>query len=359
MATKMAQKATKPRVVKTPVKSRGVFEKIKGSGIWWIRYFDANGQKHREKVGRKSDAISLYQQRKTEIRAGAKMPANLRRKGETLGTVLDRALAWYVSHRPKSVRSATTHLTAFKDSLGDRVAAELTPRDVDEWISSHTEWSPATMNRYKTTLSRALQVALVSGHLQRNVARLVTSRKEDNSRVRWLTDGEETKLLKTMSPELTDIVLFAMDTGARKGEQFSLTWDSISFKRRAILLTKTKNGSDREIPMTDRCFEILERLHKDKSETHNRVFQARWTDAPLKNPRKAFDLAVQKAGIKDFHYHDLRHTFASRLVMVGVDLYTVSKLLGHSSIGTTQRYSHLSQERLAQAVSVLNARKKS
>ena len=83
---------------------RGVFEKEPGSGIWWIRYF-ANGQKKREKVGRKSDAIALYQRRKSEIRAGAKLSANLRQNVETLGAVIDRALLWYTSHRPRSFRT--------------------------------------------------------------------------------------------------------------------------------------------------------------------------------------------------------------------------------------------------------------
>src|ERR1035441_4115550 len=132
-------------------KSRGVFEKIPGSGIWWVRYF-ADGNKKREKVGRKSDAIALYQQRKSEIRAGVKLPSNLRRKGETLAVVIDRALVWYESHKPKSLRAAKTHLGAIKVDLGSRVAADLTPGDVDAWIISHDSWSPRSEERYKATL---------------------------------------------------------------------------------------------------------------------------------------------------------------------------------------------------------------
>lgn len=344
----------KAKPPKTEKKHRGVFEKEPGSGIWWVRYFDASGRKHREKVGRKSDAINLYQQRKSEIRAGAKLPANLRRKGETLATVISRALDWYASHRPKSVRMATIHLNAFKDEFGNRVAAEMTPDDVDKWISSHKDWTPATMNRYKATLGKALQLAVVSGHLQRNVARLVTARREDNTRVRWLKDDEEKRLRQFMSPALTDIVTFALMTGCRKGEQFALTWDRVDFKRRVVQFVKTKTGKDREVPMSETCYKILTGLHQKKSNGNNHVFQAGKRDAPLKDPKKAFELAVQKAGIENFHYHDLRHTFASRLVMKGVDLYTVSKLLGHSSVAQTSRYAHLSPDHLAGAVTVLD-----
>ena len=130
---------------------RGVFEKEPGSAIWWIRYF-ASGQKKREKVGRKSDAIALYQRRKSEIRAGAKLPDNLRHKGETLGVVIDRAILWYTSHRPRSLRTASTHLNLIKTDLGHLVAADLTPDVVDQWVSGHKDWSAATKDVYKRQL---------------------------------------------------------------------------------------------------------------------------------------------------------------------------------------------------------------
>ena len=138
---------------------RGVFERPAKSGIWWVCYF-VDGKKRREKVGRKSDAISLYHKRKADARAGVKLPSNIRHKGEKLSAVIERAIEWYESHRPKSLKGATTHLEAIKADLGDRVAADLKPDDVDEWISKHTNWTPATMNRYKATLGRALQLLL-------------------------------------------------------------------------------------------------------------------------------------------------------------------------------------------------------
>jgi site-specific recombinase XerD len=344
------KKATKVREEK---KVRGVFEKDPGTGIWWIQYF-ADGARKREKVGRKSDAISLYQQRKSQIRAGAKLPPNLRQRGETLAVVIDRALEWYASHKPKSVRNVTIHLEEFKADLGHRVAADLKPSDIDRWIGAHEAWSPATMNRYKATLGKALQLAVADGHLQSNVARLVTARLEDNTRVRWLKDKEEDRLRAVMGPELTDIVEFALHVGTRKSEQFSLTWDKVDFNRRIVQITKTKTGKDREVPMSETCYRLLTRLHADKSKTNNHVFQSTQQDAPLQDPKKTFATATEKAKLKNFHFHDLRHTFASRLVMAGVDLYTVSKLLGHSSVVVTQRYAHLSPNQLAGAVSVLD-----
>jgi len=110
------------------------------------------------------------------------LPANLRQNVETLGAVIDRAILWYTSHRPRSLRTASTHLNLIKADLGHLVAADLTPDDVDQWVSNHIDWSAATKNRYKATFGRVLQLAVVSGSLQRNAARLVTARREDNRR---------------------------------------------------------------------------------------------------------------------------------------------------------------------------------
>jgi integrase len=334
-------------------KHRGVYEAIPGSGVWWVHYY-ADRQRKREKVGRKSDAIALYQQRKSEIRAGAKLPHNMRFKGERLAGILDRAADWYRTHGKWS-RVACGCLNVIKQSLGDRVADDLTAHDVDRWLSAHTKWSPATANRYKSVLSRALQLALESGHVERNVARLVTTRREDNKRVRYLLPDEETKLRAVMSPELTDMVEFALHSGARKGEEFKLTWDDVDFDRRKVTFTRTKTGGDREVPMTKTCERLLRRLYENRTGSHDRVFSSTVRDAPIKNPRQAFETALRRAGIKNFRYHDLRHTFASRLVMRGVGLYEVSKLLGHGSVVTTQRYAHLAPEHLAGAVDVLDA----
>src|ERR1700691_1320041 len=150
---------------KTEKKHRGVYEKEPGSGIWWVRYTDDEGKIRREKVGRKSDAIALYQQRKSEVRAGAKLPENMKFKGETIGSLIDTAITWHAAHRPKSHRTTKQQLLTMKDAFGNRVAADLKPSDVDSWLSAHEGWSIATRNRYKSALSKALQLAVIEGHL--------------------------------------------------------------------------------------------------------------------------------------------------------------------------------------------------
>lgn len=345
-------------------KHRGVFEKEPGSGVWWIR-FQAEGRIKREKVGRKSDAIALYQKRKADIRAGVKLPSNMRHQGEKLEAIIDRAIDWYKSHRPRSVRTAQTHLEAAKYALGSRIAADLTPSDVDKWLSGQSEWTDATRNRYKATLGRALQLAVIDGHLSRNVARMVTARREHNERIRWLRPEEETKLVKAIRaewPEYLPSFYIALHTGMRQSEQFSLTWDEVDFERRRIFLDQTKNGSNREVPMNRTALAAFEELREEREgrrregkELSEYVFtSARYRGERLLNPRQWFDVAVANAKIGDFHWHDLRHTFISRLVMKGADLKTVQDLAGHRSITMTARYAHLAPQHLAGAVEMLD-----
>jgi integrase len=343
---------------KQPVKVRGVFERPKGSGIWWVCYFD-KGQKRREKVGRRSDAIALYQKRKADIRAGVKLPENLRgpqSEGTPLADLIDRAIEWYTSHRPKSIPTVKGQLEAIRGGLGDRDATKLTAGDVDAWLSSHSEWTPATINRYKSALSRTLQLAVLNGELKTNVARLVTARREQNERVRWLSEDEENRLrtaIEKLCPAQMAAFTVATHTGMRKSEQFSLTWDEIDFDRKRIFLSQTKNGSDREVPMNKTVLAVLTDLRAtqeaSKSESLH-VFNASNCDRRLKNPRKWFETALDEAKIKDFRWHDLRHTFCSRLVMAGVDLRTVMELAGHKSIAVTTRYAHLAPEHNQEAI---------
>jgi integrase len=139
-------------------------------------------------------------------------------------------------------------------------------------------------------------------------------------------------------------VTVALNTGMRRGEIFSLTWDRVDFSRGVILLERTKSGRRRELPMNRATYDALVPLHAAQSV--GRVFGQ-------VTAKKAFMSAVERAGLGDFHFHDLRHTFASWLVMRGRPLKEVQELLGRQTIAMTMRYSHLSPDRLRDAVAAL------
>ena len=138
-------------------------------------------------------------------------------------------------------------------------------------------------------------------------------------------------------------MIVALNTGMRKSEILGLEWDRIDFSRGVVQLEQTKNGTRREIPMNQAVYGVLSALPKSGPRLFHR------------SVRRAFENAVERAGVKDFRFHDLRHTFASWLTMKGRPLREVQELLGHKSIYMTQRYSHLAPERLREAVAALDS----
>jgi integrase len=171
-----------------------------------------------------------------------------------------------------------------------------------------------------------------------------------NARDRWLTVEEEHMLLqKATNPAwLKPLLITALHTGMRRGEILGLTWKDIDFKRNLVRVEKSKNGEKRSIPMSQTFCDALKGIKvRDIS---GKVFPV-----GVRSLRVAYAQALEKAEIKDFHFHDLRHTFATRLVQNGVDLYRVQKLLGHKNIAMTQRYAHHYPESLRSSVEVLDA----
>ena len=340
---------------KKGVAHRGVWERVPDSGIWWIRY-RVDGKLRREKVGRKSDAIRLYDIRRAAVTVGQKFPPNMRRQGITVAQIGRKAIGWYTNHNRKDLRTFTGRMNAIIAALGNREAESLKPAEIDEWLSSHPDWSAATANRYKTVLSKAYQLAVKNGDLPANPARLVDHRPEQNRRIRYLLDKEEARLREVLlvnAPAQLPALDVALNTGMRKGEQFTLEWSQVEFERKRIHLSQTKNGSSREIPLNKTCLATLKSLHKKRPDD-GAVFRSSRYKQPLADPKKWFETALRDAKIKDFRWHDLRHTFISRLVMRGVDLRTVQELAGHKSITMTVRYSHLSPQHNQKAIEILD-----
>ncbi len=334
-------------------KERGVFEKVPGSDIWWIRFKDA-GVEHREKVGRRGDAIKLYKIRKADILRGVKMPANMKDKGIKFAVLAQEAIDWYVNHDRRDVRNFKGRMKLILEAFADRAAEEIKPSDIDTWISSH-KWSAATKNRYKNVFGKTFKIALADGKVTSNPARLVEQRAENNARIRFLSADEEARLRAAIKKKFAKHMPefdVALNTGMRKSEQFSLEWSQVSLTRKRIRLEKTKNGSDREIPLNKTCLSVLEALHATRP--HNgRVFLSKY-GRDLNNPRAWFELALEEAKVKNLRWHDLRHTFISRLVMKDVNLRTVQELAGHKTISMTTRYAHLAPEHNQAAIEKLD-----
>jgi integrase len=166
--------------------------------------------------------------------------------------------------------------------------------------------------------------------------------KEPPGRLRYFGSKEEAnRLIEGCRGSFRALVIVALHTGMRKGELLNLTWANADLDQGFIHIGATKNGEVRSIPMNETVWTVFSNLRKENNTSwvfHDEQGQ------PFRDTHKKFLWACKRAKIQDFRFHDLRHTFASWLVMDGVPLGTVSHLLGHKSILMTMRYSHLSPE---------------
>jgi integrase len=336
-------------------KVQGIVERIPGSGVWWIRWTDHLGKRHLEKVGRRSDAISLLAKRRHEKLLRKKLPERLQGSVVTFGELSKDALAH--SREENGARSTdelVLKLAIIGQEFDDRAADGITKQDIQNWLMEQTderEWSPATRNRYQAAFSLVFRVALDNEKLTVNPAARIKRKAEHNDRIRFLSDAEEKKLTAVIHanwPHYLPVFLISVHTGMRAGEQFGLEWSSVSLARKHITLHKTKGGKTRHIPLNAIALAAFKTLHTNQH-SHGPVFLNTERD-PLRSARDWFEPAVEKAGLRDYTWHCNRHTFASRLVMAGVDIRTVAQLMGHSTIQMTMRYAHLAPEHTQSAV---------
>ncbi|MDA8171852.1 MAG: site-specific integrase [Nitrospiraceae bacterium] len=214
---------------------------------------------------------------------------------------------------------------------------------------------PATVNRLLAVISHMFTKAVDWKMMQKHVAQDLNVKMlpENNRRLRYLSKEECLALIEASDHHLKPIVITALNTGMRRGEILGLRWDRhIDLKHGFILLDNTKNGERREVPINQTVRTALQGLTRRIDVPY--VFYDPSTGKNYRDLKKSFSTACRKAGIHDFHFHDLRHTFASHLVMSGVDLPTVKDLLGHKDIKMTLRYAHLSPTHKAKAVEILD-----
>ena len=210
--------------------------------------------------------------------------------------------------------------------------------------------APATVNRELATMKTMFSKAVAWGKLHQNLPKSVKFLNEPAGRLRFLEREEIIKVLTSCNKKLRPILVLALNTGMRRGEILGLKWADVDFKRGIITLLDTKNGEKREVYMNEQVKTALIRTLKHPESPY--IFCNK-DGKPFYDIRKSFFTVLKKSGIKDFHFHDLRHTFASQLVMSGIDINTVRELLGHRDIRMTLRYSHLSPSYKKHAVDLL------
>jgi integrase len=217
----------------------------------------------------------------------------------------------------------------------------------------HSSPRQAAGDSAKVWLKNVFNVAIEWGKTKHNPVRGIKQFKE-NHRIRFLSDEQEDRLEEVFPAKDWSSVEIAIHTGMRRSEQFHLRWENVDFSTRTLTIPRSKHGEVRYIDMNDKVVEILRSLPSRLVSPW--VFPSATGESAMDAQNfvnRVFKPAVDKAGLGDFRWHDLRHTFISRLVMKGVDLRTVQELAGHKTITMTLRYSHLAPSHKKEAVQCL------
>jgi integrase len=224
----------------------------------------------------------------------------------------------------------------------------ITPKMIEDYRFKRGDdgVKPSTINREHALLKHMFTKAIKWGLVRENPAKLVALAKE-TPRVRYLDEDEKKCLLEAVRESqaeyLEPIVITALNTGMRKGEILNLIWDDVDFCRRVVRVRQSKTDQLREVPMTDWLYETLQ--HWRQKRLASKYVFSDINDNPIKSFRTAWDVAIKKAGIKDFRFHDLRHTFASYMRMAGMDIMSIKEIGGWKTLQMVARYSHISTER--------------
>ena len=322
---------------------------------WYIDYY-VNGRRKREKIGpSKTLAETVLQKRKVEIAEGKFLDIRKEQKIKFTDFVGEFTEIHLKPNHKSWEKSDLHNLKRLKSFFSGRSLHEITPLLVEKFkIETNKEVSPATTNRALASLKCIFNKAIAWSKFEgANPVKGVKFLREDNKRLRYLEQEEIVKLLRHCGGHLKPIVIVALHTGMRRGEILNLKWHDIDFRRGIIYLLKTKNSEKREIPMNEAVRTALIKVRKHPESAYVFCDKRGW---PFYSVRTSFFTALKKSDIVNFRFHDLRHTFASQLVMSGVDLNTVRELMGHKSLEMTLRYSHLSQDHKKRAVDILGSR---
>lgn len=339
--------------------AKGIYERMGKNGdvTYYIRY-QVDGVDIKERVGRKSRgctkemAKEALRARQGEVIQG-KFSLSRVRKPIPFSQLATRfheyaKVNWRAYEENKNV------ITYAEREFGDLPLPELVSWRIEQWKSKlRQNHKPGTVNVYLATLKNMLFRAVEWGLLKSNPASSVKAIKLGDQRARYLTLDEVKRLLEACGDcsWLRSYVILALNTGLRRSEMLSLGRNqNIDLERGIIVIRQQKTQRIKTIPLNDSARKaILDQ--SESSLTDDRLF-------PVSNSALsiAFEEALKRAKITDFRVHDLRHSFASHLLMAGSDLATVSRLMGHTNLAMTMRYAHLSQRHEADAVAKLDAK---
>lgn len=331
-------------------------------GKSWYYDFVHKGQRYTGSFGPVSRTVAKEElaRKKAEVVEGRLNPAKTR-KSPRFAAFAEEYLAWVKANKKpltyERLIRVLRHLTA---CFGQRKLSDLSPWHLEQYKKARKDAgkAPATINLELTILSALLRKAQEWGKLTEHPGKNVKLLKNPRRKTRFLSDDEEACLLAVCSPAFQRVVVVGLLTGFRRQELATLRPEDVDLERGTVSVAAcyAKNGESRTLPVGPRLKALLHDALAIRGEAPTVLVndQGRaWRPGGLS---QHFRETCERAQIESLGPHILRHTFASRLVMAGVDLRTVQELLGHKSINMTLRYAHLSPDHKRAAMETLESR---
>jgi integrase len=365
---------------KEPKKVRGVYEH---KGAWWIVWFCTLGHRHREKIGTRGVAREQHAARRRAVREARRegreyCPNLAERARPIMFKDLCREYKAYAEANKRSHRDDRPRLARLLKAFRRKLARDITAQDVEALKVTlattarggrrggdpEARGNPlkvATVNHHLKLLKTIFNRGVKTGKLTYNPVRAVKLFKENNARNRCLSPKEQARLFAHLPESIKPLVTVALHTGMRQGELLALRWDDVDFYTGTLRVREAKSGEGRSVVMNSVVRVTLRSVRREQiQKAREQAKGGKEILSPfvfcshkgryLHNLAKAWYPALTAAGIEDFRFHDLRHSFASRLAMAGVDLYTVQRAGGWKTAIMVQRYAHLSPDHMRAAV---------
>jgi len=258
----------------------------------------------------------------------------------------------YAKDNKRSWKSDRTSLNKLTPFFKDMLLSKITPKHIDTYINKRIkEVKPASVNRELACLKHMYSLARKWRLVDENPVKEVKLFRERKIEIDILDKEEIKHLIEATNGHLRAIIILALNTGMRKGEILNLKWKDIDFDKYFIFISETKSGVERKIPMNSLVVQALRNIKRESEY----VFYNPETKDRIKDVKRSFKTACKQIGIPNLRFHDLRHSAATYMVTGGIDLVTVSEILGHSDIKMTMRYAHPTPENRRKAVNVLAA----
>lgn len=325
--------------------------------VWWISFSYKGSQFRRStETQDKRLAEKIYAKVVTQIAEGKWFEIDEGRK-RTFKELTDK----YESTEFRELKSRHTvqcYLNQLKDFFGPYALAEITPALVDDFkqMRKAKGVKPATINRQLNIFKRMLNLAKKRWIWIRDVPPIEMEPKADRKRLRYLAFEDYHRLLDCCEGWLKPVVTVAAWTGLRQGNVLNLKRSQVNLFARTVSIdsSETKNGEHLILPVAGPAIEVMKEAMKVAHLKSPHVFcKADGSTYCKMNVQRAFKRALEKAGIEDFRFHDLRHCFASWNRQAGVDIDTLADLMGHKDTRMTRRYAHIGPVHLTNAVGLL------